>query len=251
MEKHIKNPNLPDLMVKTVILNPDLPDEAKRALRSMGIKTLFVSPSSALSKPLMSHTDMLAHYGGARVIFLEQSQTVLFCQLNQINFDVKYIEKELFPEYPDNVLFNCCVVGNNLICNVKTVSGELLSHYEKLGYNIIHVKQGYSKCSTLIINGNAVISDDISIYKSCIANNIDALYVGKGDIVLNGHNYGFIGGTGGLISPEILAFFGDYTTHKDAKRISAFLEKYRVEVISLCKGKLIDLGGMVQLTQAD
>jgi hypothetical protein len=64
----------------------------------------------------------------------------------------------------------------------------------KKNFNIIDVKQGYTKCSVLPVSNNAFITDDISIYNQCVSFGIDVLYVGKGDVSLPGYNYGFIGG---------------------------------------------------------
>lgn len=47
----------------------------------------------------------------------------------------------------------------------------------------------------------------MGIYKTLIKENFDVLLIPFGDIELPGLNYGFIGGVGGMISSNSMAFF--------------------------------------------
>ena len=112
----------------------------------------------------------------------------------------------------------------------------------------INVRQGYCKCSCLNVSENAVITDDECIYKALCLNEIDALLISKGDITLNGHDYGFIGGASGKISKTDILFFGDVTKHRDYKKIAGFIEKHGCKIISL-DFPLTDFGGIIPITE--
>ena len=69
----------------------------------------------------------------------------------------------------------------------------------------------------------------------------------SGDISLPGLDYGFIGGTCGLISKNQMAFFGNLENHPYGNHIKNFLLKYDVEPIYLSNGKLIDRGSILTI----
>ena len=98
------------------------------------------------------------------------------------------------------------------------------------------------------MSDNAVITDDESIYKALCLNGVDTLLISKGDIVLNGHNYGFIGGASYKISESKVLFFGDITKHRDYKKIADFIEKHGCEIIFL-DFPLTDFGGIIPITE--
>ena len=75
------------------------------------------------------------------------------------------------------------------------------------------------------------------------------LVIEKGDIKLEGMEYGFIGGTCGLIGPRLLAFCGNIEKHRDYKQIKAFAKRHNTDLISLCSGKLIDIGSIIPIKQ--
>ena len=67
-------------------------------------------------------------------------------------------------KYPEDVRLNCAVIGNKIICNCKTIAQEVLEYAYVNDYSIIDVNQGYARCSVCIVNENAIITDDKSIY---------------------------------------------------------------------------------------
>jgi hypothetical protein len=109
---------------------------------------------------------------------------------------------------------------------------------------LINVKQGYTKCSTAIISNNAVMTSDKGIAKALSTNGIDVLLLPPGDILLPGLDYGFIGGTCGMIDERTIAFFGDLYKYAWGHEVLKFLEKHKVHPIFLGKGKLIDRGSI-------
>jgi len=113
----------------------------------------------------------------------------------------------------------------------------------------INVNQGYSKCSVCVINENAIITSDLGIAKKCDLFGIDVLVIDDSCISLNGVSHGFIGGSSGLISPELLAVNGNIKLHKNYDNISNFCNKYNVNIISLHCGEIEDIGSIICLTE--
>src|SRR3712207_6103016 len=116
---------------------------------------------------------------------------------------------------------------------------NLLSLIKLSNKKLINTKQGYTKCSTAIVNDSAIITSDKNIAKSLQKENIDILLLPPGDIILPGLNYGFIGGACGLIEKNILAFYGSLECYAYGKEVLSFLKKHKVEPIFLSEGKLI------------
>jgi len=88
----------------------------------------------------------------------------------------------------------------------------------------IDVKQGYSKCSICVVDENSVITADQGIAKKISKEKgPDCLLISPGHIILERHEYGFIGGSCGLIGNEIV-FNGDISLHPDFKRISNYIK---------------------------
>ena len=146
-------------------------------------------------------------------------------------------------DYPNDVLFNACIVGNKLICNKKTVSNNILSAASEHGYEIINVNQGYTKCSICPVSDNAIITADKCIASACKKNGIDVLLISEGHISLLPYNFGFIGGTSGVYRDSVY-FCGALTSHPDGDKITDFCIKHGKKAVSLSKGDLEDVGSI-------
>lgn len=247
----VERPNLPSQQITGCIVSPQLPQEIRRNLLSLQINLYFVTPCATVQSPVFAHADMLAHHAGGTRVFLEPSQTQIFDVLKTHGLNPFYINDSLSTEYPQDVLLNCCVIGKNILCNKKYISREVLAHYERADYNVLHVNQGYTKCASLILNETALITEDESIAAVCGGAGIDALLIQKGDVRLDGYPYGFIGGAGGLLGPGKLGLFGDERTHADKTRIQAFAKRHGVEIIRLADGPLMDYGGLIAIFESE
>ena len=162
---------------------------------------------------------------------------------NNINYIVS--KKSLSNTYPDDIILNSLILEDYFIHNLKYSDEELLkSQNSKVHINVL---QGYTKCSILPVRDNALITNDKGIFESLKCYDFDILLLPSGDILLPSFNYGFIGGVGGMISNDKMAFFGDLDSYKWGAEIKNFLFKYDVSPISLRKGKLIDRGSLLTL----
>lgn len=148
-------------------------------------------------------------------------------------------------KYPDDIILNGLILEKFFIHNLNFTDKTLLES-QKNKKNI-HVKQGYTKCSVLPIREDSIITSDKNIAKELLNYNFNVLLIPSGDILLPTLNYGFIGGTGGMISENKIAFFGELSNYAYGQDIYSFLYKLDVEPIYLRKGKLIDRGSLLTL----
>ncbi|MGN0574150.1 MAG: DUF6873 family GME fold protein [Acutalibacteraceae bacterium] len=221
--------------------------EAIKKLNSIGIKTIETPCSPYLPKPVNSHADLqMLHFGNNNI----------FCQFEHLFVGElrSFLNLELIDEvpgnkYPQDVRLNGTVIGDKFICNKKTISKNVLEFAERNGFTVINTNQGYSKCSVCVVNENAIITDDESVF-SAVGNFLnDALLISKGSIGLKGYNYGFIGGCCGKISKDILAVNGLIESHRDYKKIIDFLDKHSVRCLELTNKPLEDIGSILPIIE--
>lgn len=245
MIRFIEQSNLPQGQVMAIICG-ELCNELNSYLDKVGIKRLVIVPNNDIDNSVRYHADMAAVYIGTGKILLEKRQCSLGERLSDLGLQVEYSEDCIKGEYPKDVALNYTLLNDKIIGKLNCADNTLI----KLADNLkkINVRQGYCKCSCLIVSENAVITDDECIYKALCLNEIDALLISKGDITLNGHDYGFIGGASGKISKTDILFFGDVTKHRDYKKIAGFIEKHGCKIISL-DFPLTDFGGIIPITE--
>ncbi len=188
------------------------------------------------------HADMQAlNINGT--IFVNSACSNLINTLSSLNINFVLCEN-IGSKYPQNIALNAALVGNKLLCRAKHLHEKVRNHCDIRGVEIIDVKQGYTKCSTLVLNNNTIITDDESIAKVSLINNINVLKIEKGDIHLDGSNIGFIGGATTKIGDTVY-FFGDTKTHRNADEINKFIAATSLKIECVTQNKLSDIGGIV------
>lgn len=220
--------------------------EEKKNLEKLGLNLVIVPKSQLLYEAINGHVDIQLNIIDRKVkkVIINRDLPKNFKNILTEN-SISYIEssKKLSNKYPDNIFLNGLSLGNYFIHNIKYTDPLLLS--ELTNKVFINVKQGYTKCSILPVRDNAVITSDIGINNVLKNYNFDVLLVPPGDIILPGLDYGFIGGVGGMISENTMAFFGNISKYKYGDTVKKFLSKYDVTPVSLCDSKLIDRGSLL------
>lgn len=223
--------------------------EELNTLHKLNINPILIPKSKDLYEAIDGHTDIqlnLLKNNSEYKVIIQKNMPDNFIKILEENH-IKYIlsKRALSNTYPKDVILNSLVLDKFFIHNLKYTDENLLKSQE--AKELINVPQGYTKCSILPINDNALITSDIGIYNVLIKHNFDILLLPPGDILLPSLNYGFIGGVGGMISKDKMAFFGDLDSYKWGDKIKDFLYKYDVSPIYLRKGKLIDRGSLLTL----
>lgn len=244
---YVIEPNLPQSAVKIALISAN-EKEIEFKLKGCAVKTINITAHNLLYNAVKFHSDMqVCHLGGDKIVCTDLSAG--YCkELKRLGFKLIDSRMEVTEKYPKDIPVNSAFLGkNHLICGVKHTSPVLLEHAVRHDINILNTKQGYAKCSTCVVNKNAIITSDKSIFGLAVKNGIDALLIRSGYITLDGLNYGFIGGASGMIDKNIMAFTGDISLHPDYVEIRAFLRKHSVDYVCLTDGKLRDIGGILPL----
>lgn len=249
MNKPITTPNLPQSNVSLAVIGEGHERVAVALEHELQIALLYSKANISIDRCAANHADMAVHCTGGGTVVADCSQTELITKLRQQGATVVPTERPVSGAYPADVALNCVSIGGRLLCREDAVSERLREAYEKKGVLILNVKQGYTKCSTLPIGENAVITDDETIFKACMSLKLDCLKISRGDIYLDGVHEGFIGGSGFMLNKKTAVFFGELSTHKDGKKISDFLKRHGVDFVELTEGQLQDIGGVVSICE--
>lgn len=242
----VEKPNLPRGTVRSVICGTD-DAEILNFFKLSGIEVIKSEPNFQIEKSVSSHADMAVFHLGENKVITDKNQPLLKAELSDRGMMVYETDKIISGLYPDNVRLNFAFVSDNVIGNFKYIDKNLLSLISDKKH--INVKQGYCKCSVLVVSENALITDDTGIAAKAAENGLDCLFIGKGDIFLEGHEYGFIGGASGKISDNTIVFFGDIRAHRDFSHIEEFLLKHNCSFICSDDNQLRDIGGIIPLQE--
>ncbi len=231
-------------MNRNVIIDCRCFDESIETLNKLGFGVIKMPKCDYLAEPVSAHPDMsMVKIDGIWFV------TPFVHNLLNTNGEIIVCDREAGSgvlEYPNDVYMNCAVVGRKIICNRKYIHYKILSYAESHGYEIIHVNQGYAKCSVCIVNENSIITEDESVLYAAKENGLEVLLINKGEVKLDGYDYGFIGGCCGLIENNLLAFNGNIELHSDYNKIYNFCIDCGVDVISLSKNPLYDIGTIIR-----
>lgn len=161
------------------------------------------------------------------------------------------------PEYPYDVPYNAVCTDKYFIHNLEYTSPILAERARAEGLELINVKQGYTKCSCIVVGGALVTADrgianTIEAYNSMLKEDgqeedgIDLLLVEPGHVKLPGFDTGFIGGTSGQVRDKVY-FNGDLSEHPDFEKIAEFVWKHGAEPVWYSGEPLTDIGSIMYI----
>lgn len=227
------------------------PESIVRSIRDLGAEVLTVPSDRRLDPPVSAHPDMRMFIIEKKIFIPKESATELSHitkRLEEFGFETVPSSVTLSSEYPHDIAFNCMAVGNCLFGKLAFTAPEILSYATSIGMELVNVNQGYTKCSTLIVDSGSVITSDPSIAAACRAQGIDVLKIQSddGDIILEGYSKGFIGGASGALGSRVF-FLGDLSLHPEGARIKEFCEQKGKAAVSLGDQRLLDMGSLFLL----
>ena len=203
------------------------PAELVSYLESLGYTVKKVSPLEVLPAGIADHPDLRMCRMG-----IADEAVVLFAD-----------EDSLSAEYPGDVPFNAACTGKYLICNTDYVSKKIYAAAIMMGMRIVHVAQGYTKCSVVIVDEDSIITYDRGIAAACREYGMNVLLVEAGHCRLEGYNTGFIGGCSGRVGDEVV-FAGDLSEHPDYEEMLHFIESRGLKC-RFFDGPLTDIGSII------
>lgn len=211
-------------------------------LSKAGYEIIHTDTVKVFHTPEQKHADMQCMRIGEKYFILNECES-LRRSLQPLNPTV--ISQRAGKSYPQNILLNCLYLNNVLYGKLSAVADEVKEYCGRNNIKLVNVNQGYTRCSTLIVSENAVITADNSIQKALDSNGAEVLKISEGHITLEGYNYGFIGGASGRIGNKII-FFGNIQNHPDFDKIKSFINEHNKDIQTICpQMPPTDIGGIV------
>lgn len=240
-------PFLPQNKARRVFVSGLLPDDIIDELASMMIKPYKLGKSRNMSGELAYHPDILVNNLRKGVWICENDPAYLPKNIPLGLF--RESETELSDLYPFDCPFNNFRLGHALICGKS--ADHLIRAYANYENKLtILVPQNYTKCCTVLVNRNAVITSDYYIGKTMRKYGYDVLTINdSSDIGLRGYSHGLIGGCAGKISEDTIVFTGNLKRYKYGEEIRNFCANHHVDVFSLTNKPMYDYGGILPITE--
>lgn len=224
-----------------IFVSEDRKDGLTDCLAAQGYGIIPFSAAEIVSPYLSKHPDMFMCKMGAD----DDAPVIRYHDDEQNNYPGF---SPLSAEYPGDIAYNAACTGRFLIHNLKYTAPHIIDFAERSGMTMVNVRQGYAKCSTVIVDEMSVITYDRGIAKACTAAGMDVLTISPGHIVLPGYDTGFIGGTSGRAGDTIY-FNGDLSGHPDCKNITEFITKRGLSVRYFEEWPLTDIGSVIAAIQ--
>lgn len=214
------------------------------SLKKLNYDVIKIPKDNNLYEAINGHTDIQLNILNKNTIIINKNINLSFKELLKTK-NINFIESNstLSSKYPSNISLNAYITDNYLVHNLKFTDKKILEYCKNK--KTINVNQGYTKCSILPLREKVIITNDTGIYNTLKNENFDILLLPFGDIELSGFNYGFIGGVGGIISNDSMAFFGSLDNYAFGNEVKKFLYKYDIKPIYLSNTKLIDRGSLL------
>lgn len=237
----LKNANI-------AIIDGRASDEKIKALENLNITVIKSIKCHELQEGISYHPDMVIHPVNQKTVLVAPNVFDYYNDLlSNLGIIVLKGERRLTSKYPNDIAYNVARLNKYAIHNFNYTDEKLKWYLAKENIELIHVKQGYSKCSLAIVDEVSGITSDKLIYEYLSKKGMEILLIKPGHIKLSGYEYGFIGGATGSYSKTHMIFTGSLNKHPNNEEIKLFLKKRKIETIYLSTDKLEDLGTIISL----
>lgn len=193
---------------------------------------------------LKSHVDLSVFVGNDFIVAHKNVYLSIKEQLLK-QYESNWIDAHLIQgthvlgvKYPHDIPFNAVQLKNHFFHKIAQTDTEILT---RISHMQVNVNQGYTRCSSLIVDERSVISEDPGLIKIYADYGYDVLPIQRGYVELHGFDCGFFGGAGGRIENDIV-FNGSLSHHPDEAAIIQFIDERGLRIKYLHSGKLLDCG---------
>ncbi len=205
--------------------------------------TVILVPRDERFDPRIAcHPDLILSIIDGNLLIDAKAPSSLFQQLEKYQIPYILSHCELSATYPKDIAYNAVITKDYLIHNLEHTNPIILQHCNNTKKDSISVKQGYTKCSTVVVNDNSLITSDGGIFRNC-KNDLNVLAITEGHVLLEGFETGFLGGASGLIDDTVV-FHGDLSRHPDFVIIKEFIERSGKQVHYFEGFVLTDIGSI-------
>ncbi len=208
-------------------------------LSKIGDVTLF--RHSIVEGSLSGHPDISIFYNGVDLILSSDTPLYIIDAFQRHGIKYRLSGEVSGPDHPTTATYNAAGTADLLIHNLSFTATEILNLYPDK--EIINIKQGYSRCSTLLLDSMHLITSDAGIAKRCRQRGKEVLLVESKEIILPGLEYGLFGGCCGLMGATVLVA-GSLKYMTEGEKIHDFILHAGYNILELQETIPYDIGGI-------
>lgn len=213
--------------------------EFKDFLEENKIEYLLTIDNPNLDKRIADHPDLSVFVIDSKNIIVDEN---VYDYYKKNLEDINVIKgQKVNKNYPKDSIYNVVKFKNFYIHNDFTEKN--IEKFLK-DYKFLKVNQGYTRCSSIVLN-DSIITSDYGIYKK-LKKKINIILIEEEKIDLDGFDKGFIGGTCGKLSDKLLIFNGDIKSLSCYGIIYKQSKKENIDII-YPKCKLLDTGSLIRI----
>lgn len=234
--------------MKHIFLSNRADLKLKEFLTSLGKIVIEIKDSGQVYKEISDHPDIYVCLIGEHLIVARDQLENIADQLGAGFESLNIIpgSKPVGEIYPASAIYNGLQVGSFFIHNTSYTDDSIIQAVKKSDLKIIDIKQGYANCNIVAVDNASIITSDEGILRTIRENypQIDVLKVSPGHVMLDGFEYGFLGGTSGRIGDYVI-FNGNLEEHPDFSRIRDFIESRSLKLKYFREYPLTDIGSII------
>jgi hypothetical protein len=202
-------------------------------LEKLGYQMITVLESPSLNSGIASHPD------------------IFMCKMGSNPESEIFFGDILKPQdpYPQDIIYNAVCTGKYFIHHLKASDEALLQRAKEMGMILIDVRQGYTKCNTVVVDSNSLITSDKGIHNALSQyTDLKCILVQPGHVKLTGYSTGFIGGASGRVGDHMI-FHGNLKNHPNFTDMKRFIESRGLKVFWFEEFPLTDIGSIIELKE--
>lgn len=238
-------------MEKLIIISIQANDNVKSNLSSIG-KIVELTPNRWLPKEVSCHPDMIfSRISNEKIVYAPDTDDKVLSQINSFGIELIQGSTYLQYSYPNDIAYNTLYMGRIFFHNINYTDAVVCEEYKKKLIKPIHVKQGYTGCTSIgFYDKNCIITADSKVSSIAEAIGFNVLRIpNTKEIILPGYEYGFIGGGCGYDLDKTLFVNGDIEKLSYGTAIKKYLQDKDILIKSLSKKAVVDIGGIQIFTK--
>jgi len=223
-----------------IIIDAHLPDKVVENLRPFG-NVFQLQSKDLVYDSISGHPDIFIFQMEKLVIIAPNAPQDMIDALKTHRIPFLKGKEKLGPKFPNTALYNAVTTNDFLIHreNHSTKCIHRLNETKKF----IRVSQAYTRCNLLALPDGSFITSDLGIVKALQEEGIETHYFSSNDVILNGHDHGFLPGALGVFNQQVF-ILGSLEHFSEGERLTALLESKSLKIIELYKGPILDGGGI-------
>ena len=224
-----------------IIADKKIPAEAREKLSAYG--TLMELETEGIVYPAISgHPDVFFCNTPGGLVVAPNLPEMYFHALEKHNISFTKGNLTSGIRHPSSVHYCAAIDDRYLIHRLEYTDPVILQNCHTL--KKIAVKQGYTRCSLVLLKDHHYLTSDAGIHHALIHHGLNGLFVSPDGIILPGFQNGFIGGAMGLLNDTVFVI-GSLDRHSEGGAIRKYLEDLDYCIVELYNGFLFDGGGVL------